>query len=165
MGDKLNDGNGKFSLEDIDTGKNWYINVSPGRLDSLEEAGDVSTEYSAGSIKFFVDRDKKKHAVGFYSAHKLAHIDAPDYAKTLFFFVDEFVFGNTTDKPSICLKKRFGVREFEVGLEGRVLKRFLYDWPWYRELWLDPMSSSKDLIANLVQVSKSYHPEWLAPLS
>jgi hypothetical protein len=126
----------------------------------VKDGGQVPIQ---GVVKTLLDTNGKSHTVGYYSSHQMSSLDAPDYNKSHFFFIDEMVFGNNEKRPFIRWRKKFFHRECEAGFDGVVIVSFSYPWPWYRELFFndDFDNASEDVVYNLFTSLKYTHPDWV----
>ena len=117
-----------------------------------------------GVVGQLTDRDGKKHQTGFYCGHQMPSINAPDYSRSFFFFVDQQVFGNTAQVPFVRLKKGILHRTLTITQANEVVLSFSYLWPFFREHFIadDFDYTSKDIAYLLVSALKYAHPKWLA---
>jgi hypothetical protein len=104
--------------------------------------------------------------VGYFSLDLLASGDAPDYAKSLFVFLDGNVVGEDDTTPRVSHRKMLYSREFSIGANYETLASIKYPWPFCREgltkLVADPFTFvSKDVVTELVRVVEFYRPHWL----
>jgi hypothetical protein len=158
-------GRGEFVLTACSGGnRNWLLLTSPGQVESISSMNIDAKSLNQGVVGQLTDRDGKKHRIGFYSGHQMPSINAPDYSRSFFFFVDQQVFGNTAQVPFVRLKKGILHRTLTITQANEVVVSFSYLWPFFREHFIadDFDYTSKDIVYLLVSALKYAHPKWLA---
>ena len=164
MKNNANYGCGEFYLTACSGGnRTWLLRTSPGQVESIYALELDVKRLNQGVAEQLTDREGKKHLVGFYSEHQMSSINAPDYGRSFFFFVDQQVFGNTAQEPFVRLKKGILSRTLTVTQGDEIIVKFSYFWPFFREYLIadDFDYVSKDIIYLLVSAMKYANPKWL----